>query len=81
MRKRLRAETSRAGGTDSNGKIRDRFAMTVDAVIKQTSFEPRRFKEVLAWGIRRSWISLSADYIQLTAAGIYAAKTYLNLPR
>jgi hypothetical protein len=64
----------------SNGKIRDRYAMTVDDLVAQTGFEPLRFKEALAWGIGRSWISLTADYIQLTAAGIYAAKVYLNLP-
>ena len=64
----------------TNGKNRDRIAMTVDDAVKQTGFVSHRLKEALVWAIVCGWMRLRAGHINLTAAGIYRAKIYLNLP-
>jgi hypothetical protein len=65
----------------SNGKIRDRFAMTLQDAVRHTSFLPHQSKQVVAWAILNGWMRLRARRVELTAAGIYVATVYLDLPQ
>jgi hypothetical protein len=64
-----------------NGKILDQFAMTVKDAINQARLPPVRFGEAIEWALVSGWIRRRATHIELTAAGLYVAKAYLDLPR
>lgn len=65
----------------SNGKVLDRFAMTVEGALKRANWTRRRFEEAVAWAVVSGWVRRRQRHIELTAAGLYVAKSYLDLPR
>jgi hypothetical protein len=64
-----------------NGKTLARFSIPVELAIEQAGLPLRRFQEAFAWAISSGWIRRRPTHIELTAAGIYVAKAYLDLPR
>ena len=76
------AEAAKLGAlVFSNGRLLDRFAMSVDDARKQASLPRLLFEEAVTWAMETGWLRLRPRHIELTAAGIYVAKSYLDLPR
>jgi hypothetical protein len=64
-----------------NGRLLDRFAVRSRDAAQQAGMPGLRFEEIVTWAVVSGWMRRRPSHIELTAAGIYVAKSYLDLPR
>jgi len=64
-----------------NGKSEGRFAMRELELPKASAMPTYRLEVAVKWAIESAWLRRRFRCVALTAAGIYVAKTHLDLPR
>jgi hypothetical protein len=66
----------------SRGKTESgRYAIEVDELPKAMGVSPPDLQRALQVAVERSWVGYAGPLLTLRAAGIYVAKTALDLPR
>ena len=64
-----------------NGKSESGFAMRELELPKASAMPTYRLDVAVNWAIESAWLRRRFHCIELTAAGVYMAKTRLGLPR
>ena len=55
--------------------------MTIDEALEQGSLSWHQFEKAFDQAMVNGWVRRRPTHVELTAAGIYVAKVYLNLAR
>jgi len=63
------------------GKTKGRYVVEMEELRESMALEPYEFQSALELAVERAWIEPVGPMIALKAAGIYAAKMVLDLPR
>jgi len=63
------------------GKTDGRYAIEMDELPKAMGISPPDLQRALQLGVERAWLEHAGLTLALRAAGIYVAKTALDLPR
>jgi len=63
------------------GKTNGRYAVEAEELPEAMGINPTDLQKALQLGVERAWLEYAGLLLALRAAGIYVAKTVLDLPR